>query len=147
MTRTTADGAKKIGMVEVADCPQAGITSWASVAASFFPTGYRTPDGRPLGVELVAGIDSRWTFMGDAVAACAFEIGEPNQVGPGTVYRGAISSQHPDATTPHLMSVPPFLWNPFGSFSDADIHVTWLQRAGHRRRSRVLPVARVQRPQ
>lgn len=127
MTRTSADGARKIGMVEVPDSPVRGVTTWATVAASFFPTGLRTPDGRPLGVELVAGIDSRWDLVGNAVAACAFEIGEPNGVRPGTVYRNAIGNQYPDATTPHLMSVPPFLWQPFESFSDADIHVTWLQ--------------------
>ena len=127
MTRTTADGAKKVGMVEVPGSPVGGVTTWATVAASFFPTGLRTRDGRPLGIEFVAGIDSRWGSIGDAVAACAFEIGEPNGVRPGTVYRNAISRPYPDATTPHLMSVPPFLWQPFESFSDADIHVTWLQ--------------------
>ena len=127
MTRATADGARKVGMVEVPGSPVRGVTTWATVAASFFPTGLRTRDGRPLGVELVAGIDSRWTSIGDAVAACAFQIGEPNQVRPGTVYRGAIGNQYPDATTPHLMSVPPFLWQPFESFSGDDIHVTWLQ--------------------
>ena len=127
MTRTTADGAKKVGMVEVPGSPVGGVTTWATVAASFFPTGLRTRDGRPLGIEFVAGIDSRWGSIGDAVAACAFEIGEPNGVRPGTVYRNAISRPYRDATTPHLMSVPPFLWQPFESFSDADIHVTWLQ--------------------
>ncbi len=127
MTRTTADGSAKVGIVEVPDSPARGVTTWATVAASFFPTGLRTRDGRPLGVELVAGIDSRWESLGDAVAACAFEIGEPNGVRPGTVYRGAIGNRYPDATTPHLMSVPPFLWQPFEAFSDPDIHVTWLQ--------------------
>lgn len=126
-TRVSADGAKKVGMVEVPDSPDRGLTTWATVAASNFASGYRTPDGRPLGVELVAGIDSRWTFMGDAVAACAFQIGEPNQVRPGTVYRDAIGNRFAQAATPHLMSIPPFLWGPFESYSDPDIHVTWLQ--------------------
>ncbi|WP_163542094.1 suppressor of fused domain protein [Occultella kanbiaonis] len=127
MTRASGDGAKKIGMVEVPDCPQTGVTAWATVAASFFPSGYRTRDGRPIGVEFVAGLDSRWTLLGDAVAACAFQIGEPNEVRPGTVYRSAIGNCYPQASTPHLMSVPPFLWNSFESYSDADVHVTWLQ--------------------
>lgn len=127
MTRATADGAKKIGMIEVPDSPQAGVTTWATVAASFFPSGYRTPDDRPISVEFVAGIDSRWRFIGDAVAACAFEVGPPNDVRPGTVYRNAIGDRHPQATTPHLMSVPPFLWNSFASYSDDDVYVTWLQ--------------------
>lgn len=127
MTRTTVDRAKKIGMIEVPDCPQSGVTSWATVAASFFPSGYRTPDDRPISVEFVAGVDSRWRFIGDAVAACAFEVGEPNDVRPGTVYRNAIGDRHAEATTPHLMSVPPFLWNRFESYSDDDVYVTWLQ--------------------
>ncbi|WP_229051478.1 suppressor of fused domain protein [Aeromicrobium sp. Leaf350] len=124
---TRSDGERKIGMVEVPDSPTRGVTTWATVAASFFPTGYRTPDGRPIGVEMVAGIDSRWSFVGDAVAACAFQIGEPNEVRPGTIYRGAIGDRFTEASTPHLMSVPPFLWGSFESFSDPDIHVTWLQ--------------------
>ena len=127
MTRATQDGAKKVGLVEVPDCPATGVTTWATVAASFFLSGYRTPDGRPLGVEFVAGIDSRWSSMGDAVAACAFQIGVPNDVRPGTVYRSAVGNRYPQATTPHLMSVPPFLWNAFASYSDPDVHVTWLQ--------------------
>lgn len=127
MTRATEDGAKSIGMVEVPDCPEPGVTSWATVAASFFPSGYRTSGDLPIGVEFVAGIDSRWALIGDAVAACAFQIGEPNEVRPGTVYRSAISNRYPQATTPHLMSVPPFLWNPFEPFIDDDVYVTWLQ--------------------
>lgn len=127
MTRATKDGAKKVGMVAVPDCPQAAVTSWATVAASFFASGYRTSGGLPIGVEFIAGIDSRWDLIGNAVAACAFEIGEANKVGPGTVYRSAISNSYPQATTPHLMSVPPFLWNAFEPYVDDDVHVTWLQ--------------------
>jgi hypothetical protein len=126
-TRATLDGLKKVGIVEVADCPQPGVTSWATVAASFFPSSHQTSDGRPVCVEFVAGIDARWRFVGDAVASCAFQINESNDVGPGTVYRNAISNLFPQTTTPHLLAVPPFLWNDFESYSDEDAYVTWLQ--------------------
>lgn len=73
--------------------------SWATVAASFFPSPYRTPDGRPVCVEFVAAADSRWDRVGDTLAAAAFAVGPGNDVRPGTVYRDAVRGTHPTAAT------------------------------------------------
>ncbi|WP_134322105.1 suppressor of fused domain protein [Cumulibacter soli] len=127
-TRTTPDGTRAMGILKVSDCPARGVNSWASVAASAFVTPLRTPDGRGLRVEFVAAVDGALDLFGDAVASCGFEIAPTIDVRPGTVYRDAVSNRYPEATTPHLMSVPPFTWDGrFAQYDDDEVHVTWLQ--------------------
>ena len=126
--RTTPDGARSVGILKVDDCPARGVVSWATVDASAFETPFRTPDGRGVRVEFVAAVDGALDRFGDAVAACAFEISPSIDVKPGTVYRDAVSNRYPEATTPHLFSVSPFVWGgEFQPYSDDDVHVTWLQ--------------------
>lgn len=126
--RTTADEARAVGILRVAGSPARGVDSWATVEASAFETPFRTPDGRPVRIEFVAAADSRLDRFGDAVSACAFEIDPVNDIKPGTVYRKAVSRTYPDATTPHLFSVSPFVWGAeFAQYDDDDVHVTWLQ--------------------
>ncbi len=128
MTRTTADGSRAVGMLRVDDCPDPGITSWATLEASAFETPLHLRDGRDLRVEFVAAVDARLDLFGNAVAACAFAIGPENAVRPGTVYRGAVSRQYPEASTPHLFSTTPFAWKgEFAPYDDDAVHVTWLQ--------------------
>lgn len=127
-TRTTLDGAHKVGILLIPDCPGTGLSSWATLEASAFETPFRTPDQRPVRLEFVAAVDDRLDRFGDAVAACAFAIGPENDVKPGTVYRDAVSRLYPKASTPHLMSVQPFVWDAaIASYNDEDAHVTWLQ--------------------
>lgn len=127
-TRTTPDGEHRVGMLLIPDCPDPGLSSWATLEASAFPTPFRTPDQRPVRLEFVAAVDNRLDRFGDAVAACAFAIGPENDVRPGTVYRDAVSRFYPSASTPHLMSVAPFVWDgEIASYDDDDAHVTWLQ--------------------
>lgn len=126
--RTTPDGERRIGMLLIPDCPAQGLSSWATLEASAFPTPFRTPDQRSVRVEFVAAVDDRLDRFGDAVAASAFAIGPENDVKPGTVYRDAVSRLYPSASTPHLMSVAPFVWDgEIASYDDEDSHVTWLQ--------------------
>lgn len=126
--RTTADGARAVGILKVEDCPARGVVSWATVDASAFETPFRTPDDRGVRVEFVAAVDGALDRFGDAVAACAFEIDPSTDVKPGTVYRDAVSNRYPAATTPHLFSVSPFVWDAeFRPYDDDDVHVTWLQ--------------------
>lgn len=126
--RTTADGARAVGILKVEDCPARGVVSWATVEASAFETPFRTPDGRAVRVEFVAAVDGALDRFGDAVASCVFEIDPANDVKPGTVYRDAVSNRYPSTTTPHLFSVSPFVWDAeFSQYDDDDVHVTWLQ--------------------
>lgn len=126
--RSTADQTRAVGILHVPDSPASGVDSWATVEASAFETPFRTPDGRGVRVEFVAAIDGRHDRFGDAVAACAFEIDPANDVKPGTVYRGAVAKTYPEATTPHLFSVSPFVWGAaFAVYDDDEVHVTWLQ--------------------
>lgn len=126
--RTTADGERAVGILKVDDCPARGVVSWATVDASAFETPFRTPDDRAVRVEFVAAVDGALDRFGDAVASCAFEIDPTIDVKPGTVYRDAVSNRYPDATTPHLFSVSPFVWSAaFQPYDDDDVRVTWLQ--------------------
>lgn len=126
--RTTADGSRAVGVLRVPECPARGVDSWATVEASRFETPFRTPDGRAVRVEFVAAIDARHDRFGDALAASAFEIDPANDVKPGTVYRDAVARAYPETTTPHLYSVPPFIWgSQIASYDDDEVHVTWLQ--------------------
>lgn len=126
--RTTVDEDRAVGIFAVADCPVQGVDSWATVEASAFETPFRTPDGRGVRVEFVAAIDARVNRFGDALAACAFAIDPANDVKPGTVYRNAVSRIDDTSTTPHLLSVSPFVWgSDIPAYDDDEIHVTWLQ--------------------
>lgn len=126
--RESADGARAVGILHTTDRPQRGVDSWATVQASDFPTPYTLPDGRALRVEFVTAVDARLDDFGNAVAACAFAIDPANDVRPGTVYRGAVAGVYPEASTPHLFSVSPFLWDAdFEEYDDDDVRVTWLQ--------------------
>lgn len=127
-TRTTADGERGVGILRVPDCPANGLSSWATVQASDFETPLKTRDGRPVRVEFVAAADAGLDRFGDAVAACAFAIDPRHDIRPGTVYRNAVANSYSSATTPHLFSVVPFVWDSrIDSYSDDDVHVTWLQ--------------------
>lgn len=123
----TPGSSRAVGVIEVPEQPDRVVTTWATVGASRFASGYRTNDGRPIGVEFIAAVGAGLTVFGDVVAAAAFQVGPPNDVRPGTVYRNAVKDRYPEASTPHLLSVPPFLWSEFFPYSDEDVYVTWLQ--------------------
>lgn len=127
MTRQSPDEQRALGITEALDWPTPGVSSWATLSASEFATPYHTQDGTPVRVEFVAAVDARWEFMGDALAACAFAISESHDVRPGTVYRDAVGSRIPQATTPHLLSVSPFMWRDFPPLVAENLHVTWMQ--------------------
>lgn len=127
MTRQSPDGQKQVGITGVIDWPTPGVSSWATLSASEFPTPYRTPGGESVRVEFVAAIDARWGSIGDAIASCAFQLSESNDARPGTIYRDAIGNRNANATTPHLLSVSPFLWGDFPPYIADNLHVTWLQ--------------------
>lgn len=127
MERRDAESERAVGVTEALSCPAEGLSSWATLSASEFETGYTSASGQQIRVEFVAAIDERWEFIGSSIAGCAFLLGAPNTVGPGTVYRNAISNQHSATTTPHLMSVTPFCWNDFEPLVTDQVYITWLQ--------------------
>ena len=127
MTRQDPESGSAVGITEAENCPAEGLSSWATISASEFVTGYTTSSGKQIRVEFVIAIDGRWEFIGNSLAGCAFLLGAPNSVGPGTIYRGAVSKQYGATTTPHLMAVTPFCWRDFEPLVTEDAFVTWLQ--------------------
>ncbi|MGF3053101.1 suppressor of fused domain protein [Microbacterium sp. YY-03] len=128
MKYSTRDESRSVGILAVPDCPQRGITTWATIGASTFETPVRRQDDLPIRVEFVAAVDARLENFAVSVSACAFALGADVRVGPGTIYRDVVSPIHPATTTPHLFSVPPFVWaNEFESIEGDDAYITWLQ--------------------
>lgn len=128
MKYSTRDESRSVGILAVPDCPQRGITTWATIGASTFETPVRRQDDLPIRVEFVAAVDARLENFAVSVSACAFALGVDVRVGPGTIYRDVVSPIHPATTTPHLFSVPPFVWaNEFESIEGDDAYIIWLQ--------------------
>lgn len=128
MEYSTRDESRSVGILAVPDCPQRGITTWATIGASTFETPVHRQDDLPIRVEFVAAVDARLENFAVSVSACAFALGADVRVGPGTIYRDVVSPIHPATTTPHLFSVPPFVWaNEFESIEGDDAYITWLQ--------------------
>lgn len=128
MEYSTRDESRSVGILAVPDCPQRGLTTWATIGASTFETPVRRQDDLPIQVEFVAAVDARLENFAASVSACAFALGADVRVGPGTIYRDVVSPIHPATTTPHLFSVPPFVWaNEFESIEGDDAYITWLQ--------------------
>lgn len=127
VTHVSAEDNWGFGVSQAVDCPFEGLSSWATIGASAFDTGVTTADGRPLRVEFVVAVDGRFNFLASSLAGCVGQLGGVNAVGPGVVYRGAISHYYPDATTPHLLSLYPWSWGSFPSIDKAEVYVSWLQ--------------------
>jgi hypothetical protein len=124
----TRESGHVVGGFSVPDCPDAGLTSWSTVAASFFDTGYRTARGTPMTVEFVGCAGSSWDRFGTALAFCAFVVADGGPSRYGSVVRGAFSHAGPDVTTPHGFIVAPFCWQrAFAPYEDAEVHTTWMQ--------------------
>lgn len=124
----TAESGHSVGGFAVADCPDAGLTSWSTVGASFIDTGYRTAAGKPVTSEFIGCAGSDWDRFGTGLAFCAFYVADGGQSPYGTVIQGAFHHAGADVTTPHGFIVPPFCWeNEFPAYEDEDVHTTWLQ--------------------
>ena len=124
----TASSGHAVGGFSLTDCPAPYFTSWATVAMSFFDTGYRKGGQKVVGTELVGCASSEWKIFGRGLAFCAFYVADGGPSRPGTVISDAFRNHGQDVTTPHALLVPPFTWETeLPAYEDDDIYVTWLQ--------------------
>lgn len=104
-----ANDEASIGILRCVDRPWEGVTSFATVGLSDSPLpGSVSP---PLGTEMVGGCDGRVTVFADVLATAAFcVINSGWRCEPGRVFSSVVAARQPDTTVPHLLFVPPFLW-------------------------------------
>lgn len=124
-TRSTLDGEHKVGLFEVRDHPQPGVTTWGTVGMSFLDNRVTTRDDRVLRVELVCAVGRTWERAGDGLASCALALASGESCTPDSVFREPFAAA--STSTPHAIFVPPFIWGPFVTLSDESSVVTWLQ--------------------
>ncbi len=110
------------------DCPQPGVTSYATLGMSRFDNGGLQFEGKPLRVELLGACQSEFVHMPRALNSCALNAAKSGyQVRPGVVHPNVLAIHVPDIQLKHLLLIPPFLWGsnpPLREFDD--IVVDWL---------------------
>jgi antitoxin YqcF len=104
-----AHNTASIDILSSVDRPWDGVTSYATIGLSDWPMpGSVSP---PLGVEIVGAVDSRIEVFGNVLATAAFcVINSGWRCEPGAVFSGVVQAHLPNVTLPHMMFVPPFLW-------------------------------------
>ncbi|MGI8627463.1 MAG: suppressor of fused domain protein [Geodermatophilaceae bacterium] len=94
-------------MLRTADCPQAGVTSYATLGMSRFNNGGLESGGRPLRVELLAACQSGFAHMAAGLTGCALNVAKDGyQVTPGVVHPNVLNHYCPDIVLKHLLLVP-----------------------------------------
>lgn len=99
----------QIEILEVADCPSSGSTSFSTIGLS----GWAIPGSvrPPLGVEVVGTCASDAEEFGSLISTAAFfVINSGWKLESGTILPEVVGWHFPDTTVPHLVFVPPFLW-------------------------------------
>jgi hypothetical protein len=105
------DSQRKIGVIEAADCPRPGTTTWCTF-------GLAHQDWREQGFpdrnELVSALRPRkWDFGWVLASAAHMMIDQKFFPGPGTVLRDAVAVCNlPDLSDrmPHLVCMYPYSW-------------------------------------
>lgn len=117
-----------VDVMRTSDCPQAGVTSYATLGMSRFDNGGLQSGGKPLRVELLAACQSEYTHMADGLSSCALNVAKSGyQVTPGVVHPNVLNLYSPDITLKHLLLVPPFIWEPEPTSRELDgMIITWL---------------------
>lgn len=117
-----------VDVMRTADCPQAGVTSYATLGMSRFDNGGLESGGKPLRVELLAACQSEFTHMADGLSSCALNVAKSGyQVTPGVVHPNVLNLYEPGIVLKHLLLVPPFVWErqPPSRYL-AEMTITWL---------------------
>lgn len=99
-------------LVDVLSCvdrPEPGMTSYSTLKLSSYPL-YQDGKVYPASVELVGSCSSLVERFGSVLASCAFKIiTEKAFCAPGLIFEN-IGYQHVGPQLPHVLFVPPFLW-------------------------------------
>lgn len=117
----------QIAILQAADRPFSGITSYSTVGLS----GWPIPNSQvrpPLGAEIVGACASDREEFGNLISAVAFFVINSGWItSPGVTFARIVGMHFPDTTVPHLMFVPPFLWEAdLDSKVIGDRTVAWL---------------------
>lgn len=94
------------------DCPNKGITSYATIGLS--DTTLRKDDGAefPHNIEIVGALETEAERKyGNIIGSAAFRcIRTKRWVYPGAVLKGYVKEYYPTTSLPHLYFTAPFLW-------------------------------------
>lgn len=117
-----------VDVMRTSDCPQAGVTSYATLGMSRFDNGGLVSDGKPLRVEVLAACQSEFVHMADGLSSCALNVAKSGyQVTPGVIHPNVLNLYVSGIVLKHLLLVPPFLWESAPTVRDFDdFTVAWL---------------------
>lgn len=105
-----ADEAAKIAILESADEPWPGFTSYCTIGLSDVPVPRQVDP--PLGVELIGVAASDLAAFGEVLSTAAFFwINDGWEPEPGACFREVVRMHMPDTGLPHLLLVEPSLWD------------------------------------
>lgn len=106
-----ADESKRVHVLVSADRPQAGVTTYASVAASGFETNMKTGDGRPIRVEFIAECQASFAAMLNVVGNSALNISDGSyRVKPNMILPNVIAASDNSVRMKHCLVTVPFSW-------------------------------------
>lgn len=117
-----------VDVMRTVDCPQPGVTSYATLGMSRFDNGGLQSEGKPLRVELLGACQSEFIELPRALNSCALNVAKSGyQVRPGVVHPNVLAIHVPEIQLKHLLLVPPFLWGSKPALREFDdIVVDWL---------------------
>lgn len=123
------EGDLRVHVLECANTPSQGLTSYGTVGMSEFDNQLVTAEGSPLRVELVSAAGEGWGFVAQALATCAFNVGGGEyRCKPGTVFPSVFEGYETPVTTPHAFMWYPFFWEAeFSGLVFENVQIEWLQ--------------------
>ena len=99
-----------VGILECANSPVQGVTSYSTVGLSDFPlmNGDKEYSTR---LEIVGACATRSDKFANAIADAAAHVHHLRRFcAPGVIFENIVSKYYPENSTQHLLFVPPFLW-------------------------------------
>lgn len=118
-----------VDILSVADQPDQGVTSYATLGLSQHSIGLSVGD-RPLRVELLGACWTESEVFANILSTCAFNvINSGHRCAPGIIFPDVVSIYLPDSSMAHILFVSPFLWGDGipETLDFSDRKVTWLQ--------------------
>ncbi|HSD82690.1 MAG TPA: suppressor of fused domain protein [Anaerolineae bacterium] len=117
-----------VDILHSANSPWPGVTSYSTLGLSNWPL-FQDDKEFKVRLELVGACTSNAPTLGNVLATCAFYIIKERWFcAPGVIFRDMLTINDVPCTTPHLLFVPPFLWDEKlnTTFQLANRLVTWL---------------------